>query len=55
MTGASAIIAGFVARAQAKQRPAAVGGATMAAWGIALGLVNLMLSVLAVVYWLNSE
>jgi hypothetical protein len=53
VTGLTAIVAGLVARGQAQRRPTAVGGATMAGVGIALGVLNLLLTVLAVFYYLT--
>lgn len=53
VTGVTAIIAGLVARGQAQRRPTVVGGATMAGAGIALGVLNLLLSAVSVVYYLT--
>jgi hypothetical protein len=46
-TGLPAIIAGFMARKAARKRPAMVGGTGMATAGIALGILNLVLSFIA--------
>jgi hypothetical protein len=54
ITGVSAIASGIVARSQAKSKPHAVGGATMAAWGIALGALNLVMSSIAALLWALS-
>jgi hypothetical protein len=54
VTGLTAIVAGIVARAQVQKRPALVGGAGMAAVGIALGVLNLVLSTVLVIYWLST-
>jgi hypothetical protein len=54
VTGVTAIIAGLVARGQAQRRPTATGGATMAGVGIALGVVNLLLTTLALFYYLSN-
>lgn len=53
LTGLTAIIAGLVARGQAQRRPAVIGGAGMAAIGIGLGFLNLLLSVVGIVYYLT--
>lgn len=53
-TGLTAIVAGVVARAQAQKRPTSVGGAGMAALGIALGALNLCLSALGLAYYVLS-
>jgi Domain of unknown function (DUF4190) len=55
LTGPTAIIAGLVARAQAQRKPTAVGGRSMAALGIALGIVNVLLSIGGLVYWLSQD
>jgi hypothetical protein len=55
VTGLTAIVAGLVARAQVQRRPTATGGATMAAIGIALGVLNLLLSTAGVFYYLSVE
>jgi hypothetical protein len=54
LTGLTAIVAGLVARGQAQRRPAVVGGAGMAAIGIGLGFLNLLVSVLFVIYYLTA-
>jgi hypothetical protein len=54
LTGLTAIVAGLVARGQAQRRPAHVGGAGMALIGILLGVLNLLLSVIGVVYYLST-
>ena len=54
LTGLTAIVAGLVARGQAQRRPAVVGGAGMAAIGIALGFLNLLLSVGFLIYYLTA-
>ena len=54
LTGPTAIIAGLVARAQAQSKPTAVGGRSMAAIGIALGVVNVFLWFGLLVYWLSQ-
>jgi hypothetical protein len=43
-----------VARAQVQRRPTVIGGASMAATGIALGALNLVISTLAVFYYLST-
>ena len=53
LTGLTAIVAGLVARGQVSRRPAVVGGGGMAAIGIGLGFLNLLLSVLGIVYYLT--
>jgi len=53
-TGLAAIVAGVIARGQVKRRPAVVGGAGMAAAGIALGVLNLLISLLALAYYLST-
>ncbi len=55
LTGPMAIIAGLVARAQAQRKPAIVGGRSMAAIGIALGIVNVLLWTGLLVYWLSQD
>lgn len=47
ITGLPAIIAGYVARHAARDQPASVGGSAMATAGIALGILNLVLSAIA--------
>lgn len=54
ITGISALVAGFVGRAAARARPHEVGGGGLALAGILLGIVNLVLSALALTYWLLS-
>jgi hypothetical protein len=54
LTGLTAIVAGLVARGQAQRRPAQVGGAGMALIGILLGVLNLFLSVIGIVYYLST-
>lgn len=51
ITGLTAVIAGAVARRDAKRRPHQVGGAGMAAAGIALGALNLVLSAIGLAYF----
>lgn len=55
LTGPAAIIAGLVARAQAQRKPNAVGGRGMAAAGIALGALNLLIWTFALVYYLSQD
>lgn len=50
LTGISALIAGVVALKAARARPQEVGGAGMAWVGILLGVVNLLVSALAIAY-----
>jgi hypothetical protein len=54
LTGLTAIVAGLIARGQAQRKPATVGGRGMAAFGIALGLLNLVLSAIGLVVLLSS-
>jgi hypothetical protein len=54
VTGLTAIVAGLVARAQAQRRPTVTGGAGMASIGIVLGVLNLIISALGLVYWLST-
>lgn len=54
LTGLTAIVAGIVARGQAQRRAAQVGGAGMALVGILLGVLNLFLSVIGLVYYLST-
>lgn len=54
VTGLTAIVAGLVARAQVQRRPAVTGGANMAAIGIALGALNLVIFAFAVFYYLST-
>ena len=51
LTGPTAIVAGLVARGQVQRRPAVVGGAGMAAIGIGLGFLNLLLTVSFLIYY----
>jgi hypothetical protein len=53
-TGVPAIVAGVMARKAARLQPASVGGAGMGSAGIALGILNLGLSVLAALIGLYS-
>jgi hypothetical protein len=46
-SGLAALVAGFMARKAARQRPHVVGGAAMATAGILLGTLNLVLSAIA--------
>lgn len=46
-TGLPAIIAGFIARKSAREQPTTVGGSGMASAGIALGILNLVISAIA--------
>lgn len=55
LTGPMAIIAGLVARAQAQRKPALVGGRGMAGFGIALGIVNVLLWTGILIYWLSQD
>jgi len=55
LTGPAAIIAGLVARAQSQRKPNAVGGRGMAAAGIALGVLNLLIWTFALVYYLSQD
>jgi hypothetical protein len=50
LTGVSAIVAGLVARRAVQERPGHVGGNRMALAGIFLGVLNLFLSALGLVY-----
>jgi hypothetical protein len=54
LTGLTAIVAGLVARGQAQRKPHAVGGQGMALAGILLGIFNLFLSVVGLIYFLSS-
>jgi hypothetical protein len=54
LTGITAIVAGIVARGQVQRRPALIGGAGMAAIGIALGVLNLLISTIALAYYLST-
>jgi hypothetical protein len=53
-TGLPAIVAGFMARKAARERPASVGGTSMATAGIVLGLLNLVLSIVGAIVGLIS-
>ena len=55
LTGPTAIIAGLVARAQAQSKPNAVGGRGMAAVGIGLGALNLLLWTFGLIYYLSQD
>jgi hypothetical protein len=48
LTGFVAIVAGVIARRAARERPHAVGGGTMGAIGIALGVLNLFACAIVV-------
>lgn len=52
LTGVTAIVAGVVARSRAREQPDRVGGQGMAAFGIALGCFNLLLSLVGAAYFL---
>jgi hypothetical protein len=54
LTGLTAIIAGVVARSQVSAKPNAVGGGGMALAGILLGVLNLLISVGALLSYLSS-
>jgi hypothetical protein len=54
VTGLTAIVAGLVARAQVQRRPTVIGGGTMAVVGMALGVLNLLLSTLGIFYYLST-
>jgi hypothetical protein len=55
LTGLTAIVSGLIARGQAQRKPTQVGGRGMAAFGIGLGVLNLCLSALGVLYWLSTS
>jgi hypothetical protein len=55
VTGLTAIVAGLVARGQAQRKPAVTGGATMAGIGIALGVLNLLLSTIGLFIYLSRS
>ena len=55
LTGVTAIIAGLVARAQAQRRPTVIGGGGMAAAGIVLGVLNLVLFSFGLLYYLSTK
>lgn len=50
LTGVSAIIAGFVGLSAARARPQEVGGAGLASVGLGLGTLNVLISIIALVY-----
>jgi hypothetical protein len=54
LTGLTAIVSGLVARGQAQRKPNAVGGQGMALIGILLGVFNLFLSVIALIFYLSQ-
>jgi Domain of unknown function (DUF4190) len=54
VTGLTAIVAGLLARGQARRKPAVVGGAVMATVGISLGALNLLGSVGYLLYYLSG-
>jgi hypothetical protein len=54
LTGLTAIGAGLVARGQAQHKPHAVGGRGMALFGILLGVLNLLLSAVGLLYYLSQ-
>jgi Domain of unknown function (DUF4190) len=54
MTGPAAVVAGLVARAQAKAKPQSVGGRGMANAGLALGLLSIFGWVCALIYYLSQ-
>ncbi|HYP87922.1 MAG TPA: DUF4190 domain-containing protein [Polyangiaceae bacterium] len=53
LTGLTAIASGIVARGQAQRKPDAVGGQGMALAGILLGVLNLFVTALGIVYYLS--
>jgi Domain of unknown function (DUF4190) len=55
LTGFTAIVAGLIARGQVQRKPTAVGGAGMAAFGIGLGVLNLVLTVIGIVVLLSAS
>jgi hypothetical protein len=55
LTGLTAIIAGLVARSQVQRRPSVIGGGGMAAAGIALGVLNLVLFSCGLLYYLSTR
>ena len=55
LTGLTAIVAGLVARGQAQRKPNVVGGRGMALIGILLGVLNLCLSVIGLIYLLTTS
>lgn len=54
LTGLTAIGAGVVARSQARNKPHAIGGGGMALLGILLGVLNLLLTAVGIVYYLSQ-
>lgn len=55
LTGPTAIVAGFIARAQAQRKPSLVGGRGMATVGIAMGILSVLLWTGWLVYWLSQD
>lgn len=55
VTGLTAIVAGLVARGQSQRKPAVIGGGTMAGIGIALGVLNLLLSTIGLFIYLSRS
>src|ERR1041384_2881513 len=55
LTGLTAIVAGVIARGQVQRKPAAVGGQAMALVGILLGVLNLVVSTVALVWFLSGD
>jgi hypothetical protein len=58
LSGVPAIVAGLLARKAAREKPESVGGGGMAAAGIALGILNLLLTLIAglvLAYWLERD
>lgn len=53
-TALPAIIAGFIGRRAAAERPESVGGSNMSLAGILLGVLNLLMSAVAIVFGLAS-
>ena len=53
-TGVTAIIAGAIGRRAAAQQPAAIGGGNMALAGILLGVLNLLISAVALLIFMAS-
>jgi hypothetical protein len=51
ITGLTAIGAGIVAIAQARRRPTSVGGMRLGVFGIAFGVLNLSLCLIAAVHY----
>lgn len=54
ITGLSALIAGYLGRRAARERPQEVGGAGLALAGMLLGALNLFLSVMVTAYVVYS-